>query len=458
MLRPPPVTMIGRFARPAACCTRRAFPDRAALHARRLCTAADTGPHEMHPSPKSCSVEDSRSIASAREEVEFASSLREHDSVVSEDVGERVCPKCGLRKTASHFPKNRARKSGRHTYCKQCSSTIFRQWSHSVRGTVFALAYKAQYRSRARGLLCDITVDSIHRMLSQQSGRCFYSGVEMECAFPNSHWRVSLERVDNHEGYTVDNCVLIAAEFNSGDASKNKAGVHKVCGTAQWSRKKVSDVFTLRSRRVDRARLEELILEARAPKAGRTRLNGANVSTHEYASHFYCEACAGSRRAEPCTDLSLHCRGCRRAHRFTYCRTLRGNMMNLLNAARRRAISRGHVCELNIDILLDKLRQQQGRCHYSGVPLQYLVPNSDWRVSLERLDNDFGYTPENTVLIAHEFNTSDWSRGKWTHAVRGTAQWSREKVDFIWGSVYPCTSQTAEDRLSTAHLRDLRLP
>ncbi|CAK0849624.1 unnamed protein product [Prorocentrum cordatum] len=304
------------------------------------------------------------------------------------------------------------------------------------------------------------------RVCSARSARTAY----IAC-FPNSRagasiltlrWnalsRTQIGECPLSAGYTVDNCVLIAAEFNSGDASRNKVGLHKVCGTAQWSRKKVFDVFTLRSRRADRERLEELIHEARAPNAGRTRLNGASVGTQEHASHFYCAKCADRGCIEPCTDISLHCRGCTRAYRFTYSRTLRGNMVILLCGARRRAIKRGHACDLNLDILLDKLLQQQGRCHYSGVPLQYLVPNSDWRVSLERLENDFGYAPENTVLIAHEFNTSDFSRGKWTHAVRGTAQWSREKVEFIWGSVRASTAQAAEDRLSTTHFGDLRFP
>ena len=34
----------------------------------------------------------------------------------------------------------------------------------------------------------------------------------------------------------------------------------------------------------------------------------------------------------------------------------------------------------------------QLRCYYSGLPMEYARPFSNWRISLERLDNSLGYT------------------------------------------------------------------
>merc|ERR1712226_1353263 len=100
-------------------------------------------------------------------------------------------------------------------------------------------------------------------------------------------------------------------------------------------------------------------------------------------------------------------------------------MGTMLSNARRTSQLRGQPCTLSLSDLLDKLWMQEGRCYYSGVPMELLIPNSHWRMSLERLDNNLGYTLDNSVLIAAEFNASDHSRNKATTMVYGTAQWSR---------------------------------
>lgn len=56
------------------------------------------------------------------------------------------------------------------------------------------------------------------------------------------------------------------------------------------------------------------------------------------------------------------------------------------------------------------LLEQQGRCYYSDIVLRY-SNNDDWCFSCERLDTTQGYTRNNCVLIAREFQTSiNWSR------------------------------------------------
>jgi len=85
------------------------------------------------------------------------------------------------------------------------------------------LASNAQKRDRERqrGTRA-VESDDILDQLELQGGRCFYSGVPMEYTRTHSHWRMSLERIDNELGYTNNNCVLVAAEFNTSDYSKNK--------------------------------------------------------------------------------------------------------------------------------------------------------------------------------------------------------------------------------------------
>ena len=103
-----------------------------------------------------------------------------------------------------------------------------------------------------------------------------------------------------------------------------------------------------------------------------------------------------------------------------------------------------HVPELSISAegpsaprvlenILDMLQVQEGLCFYSGAPLEYLHPQSHWRWFIERLDNHQGYSRKSCVLVAVEFNTSDFSRNKAVYEVTGTARRSRAKVAHIWG-------------------------
>ena len=56
--------------------------------------------------------------------------------------------------------------------------------------------------------------------------------------------------------------------------------------------------------------------------------------------------------------------------------------------------------------IYDKICEHRLRCEYSNIPMS-LKQCFDWSLSIERLDNDIGYTRENIVLICAEFNTRE---------------------------------------------------
>lgn len=217
----------------------------------------------------------------------------------------------------------------------------------------------------------------------------------MEIVFPNSNWRMSLERLNNSEGYWRQNCVLVAAEFNSSDFSR-APGVKQedVESSAQWSAEKFRFVSNAFNSIVNQDMLQKHV-------------------THAFRKPFLYVPSGAS-------------------YGYKYFRTLRGKSKSLIANARLRSRFRHQECEIEYTDILRILLQQRGRCFYSGVPLQYTSPHTDWVMSLERLDNNVGYVKENCVLIATEFNTTDHSR-RAKGEVSGSSQWSLAKVLHVWG-------------------------
>ncbi|CAE8651061.1 unnamed protein product, partial [Polarella glacialis] len=315
-----------------------------------------------------------------------------------------------------------------------------------LRQTLFAnasrLVYNARSRSKKRNEICILTLDHVLDLLLHQKGRCAYSGVVIETLFSNSHWRWSLERKNNLAGYSPDNCVLIAAEFNTSDYSR-PAGVRtsNVIGTAQWSAEKVIYVFGARLINIERSKLAAEVLGARFSIRTYTKpIQQKNIANA--AGEFCCRGCNSykpaadfSKQAAATNGLKGICKKCTSEHNRRYRETLRGQVVILMCLARARSRIRRQAFSLEVDDVLDMVYLQGGRCHYSGVPLQYKRIHADWRMSLERLDNSIGYTKVNCVLTAIEFNTPDYSRNRCTEQVYGTAQWSQAKVTHVWGSV-----------------------
>mmetsp|Transcript_518 Transcript_518/g.2218 ORF Transcript_518/g.2218 Transcript_518/m.2218 type:complete len:278 (-) Transcript_518:263-1096(-) len=274
-------------------------------------------------------------------------------------------------------------------------------------------------------------------MLENQVGRCAYSGMIMECLLPHYHWRMSLERLDNKTGYFPDNCVLVAAEFNTPD--HRARSTRKVNGSAQWSAEKVMEVPRLRESNVDLAALKAAVKHAgrsrdREHWVPRKHRFEPNVDGEWFCTH--CETFKPSHsfylRRGPDWKPKANCKDCCCVNEYRYACTLRGTVHRMVANAQMRSKLRKLECRLSVDFVLDTLLSQGGRCFYSGVPMTYTTPHSDWRLSLERIDNDLGYTPDNSVLIVAEFNTSDYSR-RAVSQVFGTAQWSKDKVAQVWG-------------------------
>jgi len=262
----------------------------------------------------------------------------------------------------------------------------------------------------------------------------------LDLADTGGDWRLALQRLDDKNEYLQSNCVLVAREFVTRySPQRNK----EVLFSAQWNKEKIDEVADRRYKPVDLEKLQALIEEARND---RPEIGGLNPRLSRRAANergeWQCCVCREWKPKEafgstPQAKHSVYsvCYSCKTELAAKRRRTLRGSLMQLLQNVRfnlKKAESRGEAkptMTLSIDDVLDLLWKQQGRCSHSHVPLEYLEPGAPYRLALERVDLDRGFTPDNVVLIALEFSTN-------VGPLRDMhSRWSRQKVESVWGPV-----------------------
>eukprot|EP00397_Hematodinium_sp_SG-2012_P046974 GEMP01053257.1.p1 GENE.GEMP01053257.1~~GEMP01053257.1.p1 ORF type:complete len:339 (+),score=19.92 GEMP01053257.1:383-1399(+) len=271
-----------------------------------------------------------------------------------------------------------------------------------------------------------------------QKGRCAYSGIVMNIE-RGTHWRLSLERHDNTFGYVTGNVAFVCAEFNTSDNSINAK--HIVRGSSRWTKDKVLSLpdMIFSAIPVCNSRLQELVSAMRTSRKRKQymrqqiALNGNLLCTlcgqFKPVEHFYPERKVSSGRNCFCKLCN-----CTRAREnvTSFGGFLKMRVRSAKSSARKR-VEKGRevagIFVLTINDVVDVYKRQHGLCYYSGIKM-LLEPCSDWMCSVERLDNNRGYVVDNVVLICAEFQTSDYS-GKAKFPVKGSAQWSKEKVDML---------------------------
>jgi len=108
-----------------------------------------------------------------------------------------TCRICGEPKERDEFyhglSKARAKpRFIRCTECKSCTNELSKRYKHT-HPEVLILTYCRQ-RDKKRGLVCDLTKEIVKDLISKP---CAYCGVAGD--------KMTLDRIDNHGGYTVDN-------------------------------------------------------------------------------------------------------------------------------------------------------------------------------------------------------------------------------------------------------------
>ena len=110
------------------------------------------------------------------------------------------------------------------------------------------------------------------------------------------------------------------------------------------------------------------------------------------------------------------CKDCQRARDKAYRGTESGFILDLAKKCKqhtkdRNAKGRGHApSEVTAELIQAMREQQEGRCAISRIPLVF-AQLSDWKASIDRIDDEVGYVVSNVRIVAAEFNTpAKWSR------------------------------------------------
>ena len=128
--------------------------------------------------------------------------------------------------------------------------------------------------------------------------------------------------------------------------------------------------------------------------------------------HSWCKAC---------------CKEGNNRSRIKKYNTFDGRIPTFLRTCKNSAEKRGHECTITASDLTDMWREQDGVCCYSGLRME-LQPNTPFSVSVERVNNEIGYTADNTVLVCKAVNSmkSALTGEQFLMFCRAIAGWMRD--------------------------------
>jgi hypothetical protein len=148
------------------------------------------------------------------------------------DTNEKICAKCGAKKSVELFFRHCSTQDGWHSWCKDCCKEGNRK-SLEKRYSCFDNRVKSMMRScehssQKRGHKCEITIEDLKNAWAQQGGICVYTGWEMTTQ-PNRSNTVSVERIDSSIGYTAENTVLACRAVNSMKSDLDGQAFYEIC-------------------------------------------------------------------------------------------------------------------------------------------------------------------------------------------------------------------------------------
>jgi hypothetical protein len=294
---------------------------------------------------------------------------------------------------------------------------------------------EAKMRAKKDGMPFDLTAEFIAELFLKQGGRCYFSKRLMTWE-ANTNDTVAINRIDPDAQYTKKNvvlCCLIVANFRNSYHYET---------TLKYSKAVLNHSTTISDSRLEKRRNDNSHLVKRqvslnsnvtfGDAAIDSNIRGKStrkprikdcVSRKEreedrvFAAHFSLKRCTVCGKYLPLDEyakrtpnnpgpdgLESQCRDCQRKRGLERSIGLENLLKQKVSHARTRSKKGGLFCNIDVSVVLDLLKKQEGLCYYSGISLTGEPGNLD-NVSIDRIDSAQPYISGNIVLCCEAINT-----------------------------------------------------
>ena len=280
----------------------------------------------------------------------------------------------------------------------------------------------------------NLDIEYLQQLYQEQKGLCYISKMKMSLKV-HSDFNISIERIDETNGYVKENIQFICIEFQNGRQQWNPSKFNDFCNN-YYSFQIITEK--------DKENIQKIYNEAlvKNTKHLKKRKSSQNPYNNIVTQECLCRICDTIKNYTYFSEYGIKNGKCKECHKIQNDKrnnpSLRLKISILISGSKsgieRRNKSKWRLNKplihtLTIEELLDIYLQQIGRCAYSNRPLELC---GEYMVSLERKDTKIGYTKENCCLICIEFNTTDWSISKCDNDDReGSSGWNKEKLNLV---------------------------
>ncbi len=266
-------------------------------------------------------------------------------------------------------------------------------------------------------LTWNLTIDSLLIKYINQKGRCYISFQPLILKH-NADYLCSVERIDNNQGETIENTVLICKEFNIGSNLQFTRQLLQKCIELKDYEYTDEEIESVCKQIVEFNTIErtKVIMEENIEYNELRWEYCGIISDEKFDKHQGCSKCV--------SEYSKQCRNF--PHDYVINKLA---CAQICSENKHKLRKKYGIFDLTLKWYIDTVRRQRMKCAITGVPLVFGRLLS-FRSSIERLKNTTTYTQTNCVLVALEFNTSkQWTKEKYEHICLEFLRYQREFVE-----------------------------